>query len=399
MEVDRAKFVPPMHGIRGVALLAVVFYHVGGAAVWTPVHSVPRAFYEACGPLALDALFFTTGFVLFLPVVMDDRFGSVAAFAIRRLARVAPPYYVCLLVITVAFPLLSNQAIADVAGRSPTDYLIHLTFLQREFGHAGFLVNAPMWSLSVDFIFYLLLPFIAAAYLRRPLVGLVIALIVSTAWRMAFIPPHGSPGAPDELRLLVQPPLFFADFAAGMTAAWAFVRLGATGWPRDHARAMGAIAVAAVAAVVGLSYISGASVPGHLAVFRDPAATRILMPLALLVFAVAISLAPKRVQWPLTNRPMMWFSEISYSVYLYHMPIIFFGFFTLNIDRNGDLPLLWLVYVLPSSIAVGLISYYLIERPSRRYGRKLANRVARDDQAPIATPRPVGAAAGAQDSG
>lgn len=80
-----------MHGVRGLAVLTVILFHMGVGSGWAPGHALPRAMFEAAGPLAVDVLFFTTGFVLFLPVVLSGGLGSVGAFAIRRFSRIAPP--------------------------------------------------------------------------------------------------------------------------------------------------------------------------------------------------------------------------------------------------------------------------------------------------------------------
>ncbi|MDQ3720800.1 MAG: acyltransferase [Actinomycetota bacterium] len=372
-------FVPTLHGIRGIALLLVIAFHVGGAARWTANDPIVRAFYEYAGPMALDLLFFTTGFVLFLPVVRNAGFGSVRAFAIRRFARVAPPYYVCMLLVLVLFPLLSNQAIENAADRGLDGILIHAAFLQRIVSPAtqGFLVNSPVWSISVDLVFYLVLPLVASSYLRHPLAGLAIAVVASAAWRFAFLEPDAQ-GLYDGLDYMIQAPLFMADFASGMTGAWAFVRLSDSGWPRAHARTMVVVTLVAATALVGLAYVGGANIPYHLGIFQEPAAVRAALPLVLAVFVVAVSLAPRWLQWPLTNRgPLYWFSEISYSVYLYHFPVIFFGFYTIGIPQVESFLWKWAVYVFVVSIAIGAVSYYVIELPSRRIGRRLARRYAR----------------------
>lgn len=117
------------------------------------------------------------------------------------------------------------------------DYLVHFAFLQREIlaSEAGFIVNQPLWVLSMDAGFYVVLPLIASAYLRRPLSGLAVALAVSAVWWAAFIEPHTPAAAQEKLDWLVQLPLFLADFACGMTAAWAFVRLREINWARTGA--------------------------------------------------------------------------------------------------------------------------------------------------------------------
>ncbi len=379
-----------MHGLRAAAVFALVLYHCAIGVNWVPVHALPRALYES-GFLSLDILFFTTGFVLFLPVVISGTLGSVGAFAIRRFARIGPPYYVCLLLILVFFPLLTSPQTASQAHNSATDYLVHLAFLQREVlgTDSGLGVNGPLWALSIDVAFYVLLPLIATVYLRRPFVGLVVALAAAAAWRIAF----ADPPTPANLEALIQFPLFLGDFACGMTAAWAFVRLRGSQWPRLHVRATVAISFGALAAIIGLAYAAGSTVPFHLGVFREPPLVALLFPLALLVLVVAVSVAPAWTQWPLTNRAALWFSEISYSVFLYHVPLIFFAIYTLGIFRVSQG---WqmLAFVLSASIALATASYLLVERPSRRYGRRLARRVAGSRGEPAAVAHRRAAALG-----
>jgi len=377
-------------------VLLVLFHHLGGAAMWVPGHDVPRALYESAGPYALDVLCFTTGFLLFLPMVLKGAFGSLRSFAIRRFTRMGPPYYVCILLILVLFPLLSDAAVARISDRGLEDILIHVTFLQRELspGNQGFVVNSPLWSLSVDAAFYLLLPLIATTYLRHPLIGLAVMVTASATWRAVFIQPDVvDPVQADMLRFLVQPPLFLADFASGMTAAWAFVRLRERGWALVHPRLTVAAALGALAVLLVLAYIGGSKLPYHLGVFQDPGAVRMLLPLALLVFVVAASLAPAWAQRPLANRPLSWFAEISYSVYLYHYPIIFLGIFTLGISRDGNFPWLWTAVVLPATIAIGALSYFLVELPSRNFGRRVSKRFAREERTGPASPAPESALA------
>lgn len=397
--VPQQLFVATMHGIRGAAVLVVVLFHVAGGQLWEPSHGFPRAIYES-GFLAVDVLFFTTGFVLFLPVVLSGRFGSVGSFAIRRFARIGPPYYVCIVLVAAFYPLISNRAMANAFQPGPTDFLVHFAFLQTEIFplHPGFLVNAPVWTLSIDAAFYVLLPLIATAYLRRPLVGLGVALAATMAWRFAFIEPMTLPTAQHHLGTLIQLPLFLGDFAGGMTAAWAYARLKQR--PAMRTRTTVGVTLGALAALLVLAYVAGKTVPYRLGVFQEPGAVAILFPLAMCVFAVAVALCPPWTQWPLTNRALLWFSEISYSVYLYHYPIIFFGLFTLGIERNGRFPLPMAAAVLPACIAISVLSYFFVEQPARRYGRRLASRFGRGGpMAPTGAAADCAAALGSRPSG
>ena len=131
--------------------------------------------------------------------------------------------------------------------------------------------------------------------------------------------------------------------------------------------------------MLGLAYWAGSTVPFHAGVFQgaDPAA--VAFPLVLGVFMVTISLSPRPAQWPLVNRAILWFSEISYSAFLYHVPVMIFALVTLKMSLNGSpRALLAMIAVsLPITLVLAVLSYRFVEQPSRRYGRKLAGRIGR----------------------
>jgi peptidoglycan/LPS O-acetylase OafA/YrhL len=67
----------------------------------------------------------------------------------------------------------------------------------------------------------------------------------------------------------------------------------------------------------------------------------------------------------LSLRPLVAIGKISYGVYLYHLPISL-----IIVDHTHVRPLLRLLLVTAISIAVATLSYFAIERPARRLGRR-----------------------------
>lgn len=382
---DPPLFVGAMHGVRGVAVLIVVLLHLVLNSRWLPNNDVASSLIGASF-LSLNALFFTTGFVLFLPVALKGSLGDLRSWGIRRFARIVPAYYVCLLVILLAYPLLAGDVVDDGTHHGVTDYLIHLVFLQRELipSGPGLGVNGPVWALSMDFTFYLLLPLIAGAYLRHPLVGLAIGLGISLVWRIALIEPIDATSLRDGVfDLPIQFPLFVGDFAAGMTGAWLLVKLRRSERPLLTPGRAAVVAAAACAGLLALTYRAGRDLPFFPAVFMEPTPIAVAFPLVLLVFVVSIARAPGWAQWPLTNRVSFWFSEITYSVYLYHTLAIVFAFETLGLTANGSQRSLLnlTAVVIPITLALAVLSYRFVEVPARRYGRTLAKRLSRASSA------------------
>jgi peptidoglycan/LPS O-acetylase OafA/YrhL len=87
------------------------------------------------------------------------------------------------------------------------------------------------------------------------------------------------------------------------------------------------------------------------------------------VFAVGLAVRNRRIP-----RLLAWLGLISYSVYLLH-PLVFPGFHTFPaLARNFSMPvqvLLWAGLV-ALVIAASAITYYAVEQPMQRLGRRVA---------------------------
>ena len=68
----------------------------------------------------------------------------------------------------------------------------------------------------------------------------------------------------------------------------------------------------------------------------------------------------------LINKSFVFLGEISYSLYLFHFPVLFVMIYLLH----GSLPI-WLIYfiTLPTVMVISTISWYFVERPSIKMGR------------------------------
>ena len=102
-------------------------------------------------------------------------------------------------------------------------------------------------------------------------------------------------------------------------------------------------------------------------------------PLLLLAFSLAVSgiivasLEADLVSRLLATRVMVFFGEISFSLYLLHMPVIGVLY------RHRVLPPGWPAWVAAEvSILLAWVSYRLIERPGMRLGHRLAARIRSD---------------------
>jgi len=78
----------------------------------------------------------------------------------------------------------------------PASLLLHLVFLQHNVGMVlgpglgsvaeGFGVITVVWTLSIEAVFYAVLPLVASRYWRRPFVGLALAVALSLGWQRSL---------------------------------------------------------------------------------------------------------------------------------------------------------------------------------------------------------------------
>jgi len=384
--------VPALDGFRGLAALTVVLYHVvyGAGLPALGNGSIRNVFMS--GYMGVDFFFVISGFVLFLPTVLNaGRFGNVRAYAIRRAARIIPAYYMVLVAAVLLQPLLTDKgtALPWDSGSGAFSFLLHLSFLQHTVGllrlyPEGFVVLGVVWTLTLEAMFYVALPLVSSWYFRHPFVGFAIALGASMAWKLSVMHASFSVGwlpataSPKLLRLIlvIQFPTFLAQFAAGMTAAWLFVR-----WRNSEKSWIPPVAVAFQVAAA-MVIVWGMRTGG----IHDMTATAgtydhwtgtLPVALAFAVLMLATMLAPRWAQSPVANPASRGLGDISYGVYLWHLLIIGFAITTLGFDQDSTTAafLSLLAVTLFGSILLGTLSLVFVERPCIRWARRCSRRI------------------------
>jgi peptidoglycan/LPS O-acetylase OafA/YrhL len=305
--------------------------------------------------VGVTVFFLLTGFLLFRPFVAHNLVGipraPTALFYWRRLLRIAPAYWVAVLVLA---PLVTYAAFGGVP---------NLAFAQiyaPDWSRTGI---PPAWSVCVEASFYLLLPLYAAVgqrlwrgldlerRRRNELAVLLILAVLSLLFRAVVQGVGLHPYAVDPL------PGTFAWFAVGMALAVVSVAPGQIsgrliGAARTHGAWFWLSALVVYGALVALTSEGGSEGPGPLFVAYAVMALLVLLP--------AIFGAPDRVPARvLSMPPLPWLGLISYGIYLYHYPIM---------RELGSGSVLGLAAAgCAAAIACGAVSYYLVERNALRF--------------------------------
>ncbi len=378
------ELVPPaasrrlqgVEGLRGVAAASVVVYHV-----WS--HSTPPPNLGGVGPHVLGnlahgvVLFFAlSGFLLYRPfaaaVLRGEERPGFAAYARNRALRILPAYWVILVLVGLVLqtavldttPVLREGALTD-----PVLLLKDALLIQNYGGDSLSTGIGPAWSLAVEVVFYVLLPVLvlwgaamarrARTRARRHLALLAPPALLGVAGLAGSIA-GGVVGGILDVSFLAYAHLFTAGM---LLAVWHVEfedgRVRLPGWWRA-----GAIAAMAILAVTGVAIGANPRLPERIETLFFSLVSGLL--LALVVFVPRDR--PPRLIRVLETRPFVAAGLISYSVYLWHRPLISFLARHGVAAGGGGLALLAnLALVASATAALSWLTYRLVEKPSLRW--------------------------------
>lgn len=195
--VDPSNRILEIDGLRGLAILGVLAFHLfGGAIDYEQSHWLINYLAEISnwGSNGVVLFFVISGFLIG-GILIDncDSPNYFKTFYVHRIFRIFPLYY-GLIISFYGLTFLSVHQILVLP-----DWLIgftfsgkwYLTFTQnfamaRE-NNLGVSALAPTWSLAVEEQFYLTLPFIIRFISRKYLIFVVVMLILMTPLFRSFI--------------------------------------------------------------------------------------------------------------------------------------------------------------------------------------------------------------------
>jgi peptidoglycan/LPS O-acetylase OafA/YrhL len=346
---------PWLDGLRGVAILLVLAYHFG---------LLPGGFF------GVDLFFVLSGFLITTLLVEEwECRGTISLkrFYLRRSLRLLPAF--CLLLLAgYAFTLLFRPADVAAYGREMCIAGCYLANWPHLHG-AALPTMGHTWSLSTEEQFYLLWPLLLLSMLRlrvsRRTILLTVAggILASAAVRALLFSAH-PPRGPELGQFTME--LYVAIYAradsllsgcfVGLLAAWNML-------PRSPLwqRASGGATLAAVSA---LAYTVGHAAADQFQNFYGRFTFVALM--TALILSYQVSAPSGFVVRLLGCAPLVFVGRISYGLYLYHHPVMYWLRDFELVQREHSLLSLGLTLV------VALASYYAIERPCLKLKSRLA---------------------------
>ena len=333
---SHATFIPAIEGLRALAVLAVLLFHLDLPGV-------------AGGYLGVDLFFVISGFIITRNILMDSNSGrfTLREFYVRRFRRLFPALLVTVLATLALAPLVMPPLETKQAAISA----LYAIFSLANFNfwlEAGYFDAAahtkPLlhtWSLSVEEQFYLFWPalLVLVAANRPRLIMIIVLLLASVVATLMFLD-----RIPDAIFYLV--PFRVHQLMAGALLAVLALRLsglygslcvvfGSAGFialvslfGEDGSPALGAVAVTFVGAALLLGRESR---------------------LALALYG---------------SRPLQWVGQRSYAIYLVHWPVVVLYKYATNFHLvHWEMLALFAV-----SIVGAAFLHELVEKPFRKRG-------------------------------
>ena len=310
-----------LDGVRAVAILLVAWYHIWQQSWLMPItEHVNLDWLVRNGGIMVDMMILLSGFCLFLPharnMVLGETLGGCKEFYIKRVARIAPSYYVAVLVCLLCFALPA-QEYAGNTGFMMTDIFSHMTFTHNLFGDViqGTHLNGVLWTVAVEVQFYLVFPLLARWFRKNPIitymgmvaVGIISSFVISGHWETI------------NQALYVNSTLtFFSVYANGMLGAWLYVlyanKRKKKSWPEGVAGI-----VLTIGGIVAYRYLCDWRMNyGEGLEQRWQVDMRYLLSFVFLAIVFGQMLSMKWFQKIWDNRVMAFLAGISFNFYICH---------------------------------------------------------------------------------
>jgi peptidoglycan/LPS O-acetylase OafA/YrhL len=355
------RYMPGLDGLRAVAVLGVIAYHLNFG--WAP------------GGLLGVGVFFTLSGYLITDILLGqvERGGiRFKAFWLARARRLLPALFLMLVVVLAWVTVFGPHQPSDFrwAAASAAAYFNNWWLIFHDVSYfAQFEAPGPLnhlWSLSVEEQFYIVWPFLVLIGVKlipevrapagvRPRLGIaILALALLSGILMAVL---YKPGI-DPSRVYYGTDTRALELMVGAALA--------TIWPSRHLRGRitpGARRTIDWAGAAGLGVIA-------LMFWQSSEFSPFLYRGGFLVLSLATVLAVAAMAHPATRlgpivgcRPMRWIGQRSYGIYLWHFPIIIL---TTPAGAQGvDLPRA--ILQTAATFAIAALSWTYVENPIR-YG-------------------------------
>ncbi|MCF6224865.1 MAG: acyltransferase [Xanthomonadales bacterium] len=345
--MSKLGYIPEIDGLRSVAVIPVILYHLGFA--WIPG-----------GFLGVDVFFVISGYLITAILLRETekpRKAYFYDFYLRRMRRIFPVFFTVILATLCAgyflllpsdYLELGKSAVASVGFVSNIYFYLNTGYFDLS---AESMPLLHTWSLAVEEQFYIIWP--ALILLLSRLSGAVkwrtvLGIFFCSFLLSIFITPLNP-----SLAFYNLPFRIFQFFLGAMIPLFLFeTAIYKRNWP------FGSLLLQIVGfsiIVFSIFYFSSEDAfPGWLALWPAVGAS---------LFIVGATMKNKPHFNPMKSKLVVGIGKISFSLYLWHWPVVTLYKAYTNSTKISAESAIWLLLI---TLALSIASYYLIEKPFRK---------------------------------
>jgi len=364
-----------LDSLRGLSTILIVLYHISFVSGYTVAHANSSGAYIDRLNIGVAIFFVLSGFLIFRPFAHSLIHGSplpkTRNYYLKRAARILPGYWLALFVLAG----LDALTIVNTSGFIRNVFIVH-SFTE----HNVFTGIRQAWTLAIEMSFYVVVPAFAYIFVRQtkrrdgPVSVSSLLKALSVLFLSAYV-----------FRLFIHQtdfwflktahiwlPSHMDTLALGMGLA---VLVEAPTSSETLSKVRIFLANHTGAFVLSSVFVWFMSANINMAIGLNKSEFHIeLLGHFLYGMASVLLVAPFCVDSrsllvkAMSLRLFTWLGTISYGIYLWHMAFLEGNFaekYMPYTENDGQVLLRFLV-VLPASIAIASLSYYVIERPIMR---------------------------------
>ncbi len=337
---SRISYRPDIDGLRAIAVLSVVFYHAGFNIF-------------SGGYVGVDVFFVISGYLITTIIAREIEAGefSLVRFYERRIRRIFPALYVVIPLVLLAasiFYSANNFAQTSQGAMAATLFMSNVLFWTESGYFAAPTTLKPLlhtWSLAVEEQFYIVFPLLMLLIMRyvkkwyKPVLG----AFALTSFLLNIYYTKEDPSAA----------FYFFHLRAWELLVGGLLAINivpiSTNRVIRNLCSLGGLAGILVSVFL---YTKNTAFPGASALLPT-------LGTALIIFSGinGDSFVGKILSLP----PLVFVGKISYSLYLWHWPIISFGKYCVIQEPTIMEQIIWVA----ASIALAALSWQFVERPFR----------------------------------
>lgn len=351
---DKRRYMPGIDGLRAIAVLGVILYHL----------NIP--WFQ--GGFSGVTVFFVLSGYLITDILIDEWtiYNKIdyLRFMIRRFRRLAPALLSMIFLVTLwviftnhpSFEKLRSDFLPSLLYVTNWWYIFHEVSYFDSFGPASPFTH--IWSLGIEEQFYLIWPLLVILGLtfikrKRFQVSAILVGIIISAWLMAFL--YAPREDPSRVYYGTDTRAFSLLLGAALACVWPSQRLSKT-LRRDARWVLEIVGITGLLLLI-IMFMETSEFDS----FHYQGGMLLLSVITSFVVAGIAHPASMLAKW-LSVRPLRWIGVRSYGIYLWHYPIIILTTPLINTDGLN----FWIITLqFAATLIISALSYKFVETPIR----------------------------------